>query len=71
MKRYFIESAMKFPKHVEKKVQKIRVSKNLFIKFKWQSNVTSSHQVSQLKHLKLSKSTHLQLIIGVGTNTIQ
>jgi hypothetical protein len=72
MRRYFIESAMKFPKHVKNKVQKIRVSKNLFIKFKWQSNVTtSSHQVSQLKHFELLKSTHLQLIIGVGTNTIQ
>jgi hypothetical protein len=27
MRRYFIESAMKFPKHVKNKVQKIRVSK--------------------------------------------
>lgn len=63
-KKYFIESAMKFLKHVKNKIQKIQVSKNLFIKFKWQSNVTtSSHQVSQLKHLGISKLIHLHLIV--------
>jgi hypothetical protein len=47
MKRYFIESAIKFP-NKKNTLQKNVISKTLLIKFKWQSDVVtsalSSHQ---------------------------